>query len=130
MKIQDLTGEQLDEWVARAKGFKLTPYPKEFKEAGFHVRNDKNEILYSVGNPDATNAFSPTTNASRCFDLISQFYLEVFPVREAEGTVWYSFSIKPGPDDDLEPQQGTSPELAICRAVVASVYGEEVPESK
>ena len=100
MKVEKLTNEQLDHWVARAQGW---------------------EVEDAVWMPESVNIpakdYTPTTNGQQCFDLIEKFQFDLRFIGDIE-LVWAcGFGSHTGYADN--------PKVAVCRAVVASVFGDE-----
>jgi hypothetical protein len=112
MKVSELTGKELDKWVAMAQ-------PSEDKR--FAVTAG----LFTLGIPPQSycdgDPYTPTTNWQQCGELIERFELIVWPSDDSE----WSASVMPLSDKDYF---GSTPQEAICRAVVASVYGDTVPD--
>lgn len=97
--VKDMTNAQLDKWTARAQG-------------DFYVRG-----------------YKPTENWSQCGPLIDKFELEVLRSQEKGKPKYFAFSIDPKYGDESildDVTYGSTPQEAICRAVVAAVYGEYV----
>lgn len=109
MKVADLQGALLDYWVARAAGLSVSPHQDWVDGA-------------QLGSADGTKFngwYSPTQDWAECGPLIEQFDIDVY---QSTGN-WYA---------DCRGTDmvgcGQTPQEAICRAVVAKVYGAEVPK--
>lgn len=117
MKTSELTGAELDYWVAKAQGY---------------VRlNDEVYLKPAWGYPDGSwlpdPMYTPTTNWQQCGELINDFGIALKPLQDRMDCSWYAIC-KYYPCYRNNGCIGLSAQEAICRSVVASVYGEEVPE--
>jgi len=120
MKTSDLTGAELDAWVAKALGYKSDP---DFDAV-------KNHEGYWVGEGTfiAKYRFQPSTNWSQGGPLIEKYKVSI----DANAGEWLamvdcSFGVGTGPYD-AETYIGPTPLIAAMRAIVASVFGENVNE--
>lgn len=113
IKVSALTNEQLDEWVARAQGWELhvddEPYPFDVPDSWI-MSNDKKVFVKD---------YSPTSDTqagkAQAFELMEKYWHEFVAYMESlHGCFWIHKHI----GDDLP--------IHICRAVVASVYGDYV----
>ncbi len=118
MKTSELTGKDLDHWVAKARGWKL--------------RFDEDECGFTLGSESwysndqcicLKEKYSPTTNDAQAFELMVKF--KIFPnycnYRSQYSGCYYSHG---------SPRYIYAADLrtALCRAVVASEFGDEVSE--
>jgi hypothetical protein len=119
-RIEDLTNEQLDEWVARAQGWRWLDLCGWYSidEAG-HKRGK--------GIP---GAYTPTTNPAQWAELMQLFKVDVLH-NEYDTQAWACVSLAGEDiDDPIDCFANTGEEgKAICRAVIASVYGDSVEVS-
>ena len=116
MKINELTGEQLSYWVAKAQGWRPSNKPQGITtNVMFWVDTNSQEVAI-------VNNYRPDQDKTQAFELIEKFKLTVEP---SNMDAWWAYYLK---GDELEAQRGSTLEVAICRAVVASVYGEEVKD--
>ncbi len=110
MKTSELTGIQLDYWTAKAQGWKPVWSAPEDIERGqfafFFWAHDGQNIHTREG-------YSPTTNWAQCGLLIEEF-------SNVLSFIQLLASIGGHNSSDLR--------VAICRAIVASVFGEEMEE--
>ena len=104
MKTSELTGADLDYWVAKAQGgrdHKISPEIWRFSDGSNASKKD----------------YHPSTNWAQCGELIEKFELLVF--KDTAWTAQYG-------DYAFEQEHGETPQEAIGRAVVASVFGDTV----
>jgi len=110
MKVSNMTNEQLDHWVAKAQGWKY---------------RDLSNPLWLGEMPNGgieASDYSPTTNWEQCGELIEKYQIGLI----VPETHWVAELFKTGKPKVYAEAQ--NPRTAICRAVVASVFGEEVSE--
>lgn len=100
--VSELTGPELSAWVARAQGW-IQVSEFYWKDADGHTVIDGNR-------------YEPHINGGQCFELIEKFEMTVgyMPLNK----VWYANGF------NLGTEEGETASIAVCRAVVASVYGE------
>lgn len=128
MKTSELTGTQLDRWVAKARGL---AYANDSVEHGtvWHFNPDTAPFGEFMNVKD----YTPSTNGAQCFELLT--IAELNPERE----VWWNtegneISWTGGYEVHYLHYamagitSGPTLNIAICRAFVASVYGEEVSD--
>ena len=123
MKVSELIGEQLSYWVAKAQGWKT-------QQGGYMAGlNWVNEPPYCVDeNGDFKSAkYRPDQDSAQAFELIEKFGIEVKPIQSRMDGSWYAHC-KYYDNYRNNSRVGSTPQEAICRAVVASVYGEEVSD--
>ncbi|KLU14712.1 phage protein NinX family protein [Xenorhabdus griffiniae] len=110
IKTSELTGRALDWAVARV--------------AGLDVIITRFGNMVVRGMPD----YSPSTDWAQCGPLIEKYEMDVCPVMG--GNYCAGLSIIEGalcPDDYVNiDMHGQTPQIAICRAVVAAQLGAEV----
>jgi hypothetical protein len=122
MKIEELSGEQLDYWVAKAI-YNIPGY--EFRLWG---ENATTITLCSL-KTGLDVAWSPSTNPAQAYPIIDQNKISVITVSNEEG-VWLAmvdayWEKGDGPAATHEAR-GSTPLIAAMRAFVASKYGKEV----
>lgn len=119
MKVSELSGAELDYWVARAQGWTKEKYPS--------LDGGEDDCWCWDGAPRITVfGYCPHDNWMQCGPLIEKYKISL-GYSSSFGwiaEIWQKQKIMRG-FDHIE-QCGESPAIAICRAVVASAYGEEV----
>lgn len=111
MKVSELTDRQLDYWVAKSRGW--INYPNDSKELGsiWHIEPDKAPF----GEIIPVDKHTPSTNWIHCGELIEK----------------YRLYLNPSPHGWIAIARGKhyladTPHRAVCMAVIASVYGDEI----
>lgn len=118
MLVSELTGNDLNHWVAKARGWELVPAQNNDGEIlPWNVWLDFNDKF--IGHE---YEYEPDTNWQQCGELIEKFKVTIWPTCRRE---WVANTWKRN-----HPNSGSTSQEAICRAVVASVYGEEVPNEQ
>jgi len=114
MKVRELTGAQLDYWVARAEGWTLksaAPY---------------NGLLYATAERPSEwrwlDMFKPSTGWAHGGPIIERERIGVAP--SGDGS-WSSFKVLKNEDACIS-MSGPDPLTAAMRAYVASKFGDEV----
>lgn len=110
IKVSDLEGEQLAEFVAKAQ---------ELIQTHQYRWVDKHGNVITDGIP-----YRPDLNSAQAMELQKNFKINVLwneALKEWICTIRNYSEVGTG--------VGKTPEIAICRAVVASVYGEYVEVS-
>jgi len=122
INVSTLEGPLLAEFVARAQG-----WYKSIDNYGFSVWRDRgNCVTYG------TKSYSPDINGGQCFELIEEFdiwlssYSPCMDNVETNRSWIASTKTTHIADEEWMHGEGSTPEIAICRAVIASVYGEYV----
>lgn len=115
VKVSDLTNEQLDEWVARTRGWKIGHLAGNKNLPSYWMRGDN--VVYPT--PD----YSPTSNPAQWVELIEDLLVDVYHIEQGN-----AFEAQRHMDNykKVVYGYGPTPAIAICRAVVASVFGEYV----
>jgi len=118
MKVSELEGQALDYWTAKAQGWRK-------------ARHDNPAIFCSIwnGNRTPVKEYTPSTNWQQAGELVDKYNLIIQPLLE-KIHIWgaskvYDWDMNDDPMYEWV-QKGPTPQIAICRAVVASVYGEEI----
>ena len=118
MKVSELTGKDLDTWVAKAQGW-------EEQYIGY---NDDGVAVWVSQQPvykEFVEDYTPSTNSGQCFDLMK---LDSFRwVESLRGEYSAMFNQL---DKTVVVTCGPTLNIAICRAFVASVYGDEVSDEQ
>jgi hypothetical protein len=120
MHVSELKGELLDLWVAKAVGW---PFWMQDAWGDWHPMADsRNE-----------RQWRPRTDWCHCGPLIEEWKVELdfffISPYSGEFDVWRAFAREPDYDSCGPPDwEGSGALEAICRAIVAGVYGEEVPQ--
>lgn len=109
-RVSELEGAELDYWTAEAIGLERIPG----EPAQFRYWSDKDG--------DHSGTWSPSTDWSQGGPLCEKYvtHLQLW----ANGT-WIAHYAS---GDCGDEQPGPTPLIAICRALVASVYGDTVKE--
>ena len=114
MKLTELTDEELDRYCALAQGWK-------------EVAVAPNLLFWVEGDIDDPNMvilqenYHPTSNKAQAFKLMEKFEMHVDVTDKMTTAVIWEGRVR------TEQYAGT-PQRAICLAVVASKYGEEVDD--
>ena len=74
---------------------------------------------------DAIVKYQPSINGAQAFELIEKFKTDI----DCDECLW-TVTIWPiyGLSADVAKQKGSTPAEAICKAVVASKYGDTIPD--
>lgn len=125
MKVSELEGEKLNEWVGRALGW--VDYPEDSIERGsvWHFGRDRAPFGRILNKRD----WDPSRNISQCWPLIDKYGLCVRPHVTVDGIITDWAAEWKFPMKERAGQVGKTGLIAACRAIVMSVYGEEVPDS-
>ena len=111
MKTSELTGKDLDHWVAKAQGWEQS-IPEGYCHN--YWQDAEGAPLYTV------RLYTPSVNGGQCFELMK---LDSFRwVEKLRGEYNAMFNQL---DKDVVVTTGPTLNIAICRAFVASVYGDE-----
>ncbi|MDE1488589.1 DUF2591 domain-containing protein [Xenorhabdus bovienii] len=107
IKTSELTGRALDWAVARADGRGV-----RINELGYVFVCDNRSI----------GVYSPSTDWAKCGELIDKYNIELTN-ELLDCVLFWSANCNYVSDDYLD---GQTPQIAICRAVVAARWGNEV----
>ena len=113
MKTSELTGKDLDNWVAKAQGWT--------KHCDWWI--DTSDIKRESLEKYPVSKYTPSTNSGQCFELMqldSFRWVEKF--RGKDNAMFNQL------DKLIVLTSGPTLNIAICIAFVASVYGEYVDE--
>ncbi len=122
-QVATLEGAELDYWTGIAVDF----YVEIATIPGFGTR-----CFWSKGlpDPDLDHIYNPSTNWKYCGPLIEQFSI-CFDAKFVTDVVHECEAVAVSPDiaqEDSQYQDGPTPQIAICRAVVAAWIGQEQAE--
>lgn len=129
MKTSELEGSQLDYWVARARGIKT----ENIRIAPLIPGSNGNPICQVLtGYEDDPGAFSfrparPSTNWLDGGPLLRQYGAGLVKVHDY-GNEWWNSRVMLESTERLGIGEGPAPLIALCRAIVASAYGDDVPD--
>lgn len=114
IKVSELTGAQLDYWVARAEGSAdamIVQWPSE-------------QVCLTSHHALAAMPFRPSTQWAQGGPLIEKYELCI-----GESRGWFAGEIALGEFyTGRATGEGDTPLQAICRAVVRAAFGDEVEE--
>lgn len=124
MKICNLSGKHLDYWVAKAQGW--INYPTDSIEAGtlWHTDIEKAPFGRTIRCAD----YTPSTHWDQTGELIEKFQTDFYYDESEPPRCRAEVLVRVGNKPGYVSAWGKNPQLAICRAVVKSVFGEEVPK--
>jgi len=113
MKTSELTSKDLDYWVAKSQGWELAPHQFLLEQ----VWKGK------YGTMETEKNYYPSVNGGQCFELMKlDSFRWVHSTKEGAVAMFNQL------DKLLVSTKGETLNIAICRAFVASVYGEEVSD--
>lgn len=116
-KVSELTGADLDYWVAKAEGLELSNEWNCFCGPGIFVGRGDGDL----------QGFAPSTDWSDAGPIIEREFIWLSEQTDVGIHFWEASTAT---DDELcrHTALGPTPLIAAMRAYVASKYGEEVPE--
>jgi len=138
MKVKDLSGDLLTQWVSKAiedDKEKIWVYGWEgyYGWESNRIRRYKQEAL-DLAKKSGGEAYKIemdySTDWSSCGPLLEKFRItlyELFPP-DMSGSKWRAQARHRSPNGSNLPKMGRTPQEALCRAVVGSVFGEEIEE--
>lgn len=116
IKVSDLNNKQLDEWVARAQGWELV-FPNDNLFRAWQKSDNKCDTV-------SINGYSPTSDTqagkAQVYDLQLKFEVDVNKLRSSD-----EWCARVFPRKGIDAIADT-PAIAVCRAIVTSIYGEYV----
>lgn len=123
MKTSELTGAQLDFWVAKADGKTLFRAPS-FDAAGDRWQwiSDGGKKLHNM----PLGEWQPSTKWAQGGPIIEREQIGLSPRTGTREKWWHAEC--PVRDGSIVYANGPTPLIAAMRAFVASVYGDEVPD--
>ena len=123
MKISDLTGAELDYWIAKADNL---PVRWEFPQ--YNAAVERGRLFYDFA-PEAQiynyRQFQPSTNWSQGGPLLEKY--ETYYCRQpglGDNSILHYSETSPN-----KGQHGPTHLIAAMRAIVASVYGDTINEN-
>lgn len=136
MKVSELTGGELDFWVAKALGMSHPPHLREMHPSCCLVQDLRED---EDGRIFWWRAFSPTSNPPdicAAFDFAFINGLGIYPSRDNEADCAFLCSTCDAEgipfngdwERDSICQYGAAPIIAACRAIVQLKFGEEVED--
>jgi len=114
-KTSELTGDNLKRVVASALG-----WSKSIKH-GYDVYIDENET-----NTYFLIQWNPEKDWAQCGELIDKFFIEIKHYPDSYEYPCGAFMLSENRTSLIAEQYGETAQQAVCRCVVASVYGDEV----
>ena len=120
MLVKDIPRGQLAYYCAKAQGLKVK---EEYGGAYTKQPVYKPDPMFGGCMIDEWKPYSPLTNGQQVYDLIVEFNLFVNCGKDISVAGCSEFVLL---DKD---QIGADPAEAVCRAVIASHYGEEVRDA-
>jgi hypothetical protein len=133
MKASELTGAKLDYWVAKAEGFEVSPY-----KSGHRIRQNGDYFGY-IGNrndPTLLWIYSPSTDWSQGGPILERDGLGVTQhnnIPDRPDNRWICTKYQGGMQVGIKKSMfafGPTPLIAAMRCLVASKYGDEVPDEE
>jgi hypothetical protein len=126
MKVSELEGTQLDYWVARAEGW--TDFQGDGTNKGAFWYKDAEKAPFC--DCWCKDSWTPSEDWSQGGPIIEREQIELLHI-SAEGhpDVWGVPKWLYGGDSVEFKAKGPTPLIAAMRAYVASIYGDEVPDS-
>jgi hypothetical protein len=110
VKTSELTGRAIDWATGKAIGANI----------GVTIGGLVKEI--TSHNPIEMGLWQPTNDWSICGSMIEKYWMDVFCEPHNEDVLWSAIT----PHLLGNYENGPTPQIAICRAVVASVLGDEI----
>jgi len=126
MKVSELTGPELDYWVAKANS-----HEGGVLKGGFYFYTWDDWLLFNKG----SKPYRPSEDWSQGGPLIEKYVHRIIkwdypPEIEYDYSEFWEVGINYNAENDRCEfvQTGHTLLTAVCRCIVASVYGEEVPD--
>lgn len=127
MKTSELIGDDLNTWTARARGWELTDTP------GGRYWIDNSERTGGGALICLCSRYLPSTDDAQAMALVVEFGISPRRFEHKNGVhcgeYWLSYWT--GLYDSMHYSkfiEGKTAGISICRAFIASVYGEDVPD--
>jgi hypothetical protein len=130
MKTSELSGAMLDYWTARAEG---TPANRVcFTRMAPDAASVCTKIVEGGYGGELAQFYRPSTDWAECGPLIGKWAVSLRDPYEALREEQWEAHITTRDEDCAYSNFGhaPTPQQAICRAVVKSVFGDEVPEGR
>ena len=119
MKVSELTDlKQIDQLVAIAQGWEV-----HVNDSGVY----KKELVTSMGGAEYYNypEYDPTSGNAQTYELIEKFNLTSLQLKDS----WRYYSHETfGSHSYVGRGEGSTPAIAICKAVIASKWGDTIPD--
>lgn len=121
MKVSELEGAQLDQWVARAEGKCFTTNPGKWGNA---LINDLGRLSIAKNSWDCARYFEPSSNWTHGGPIIEREGISPmrWEIPSDDGTVWSARNLHA-----TVHMSGPTPLIAAMRVYVASKFGDEIP---
>lgn len=125
MKVSELTGTQLDYWVAKAAGIRVAipPIWRDCAEPGY--ARTKDIKAFPFGPP----AYSPSTDWMLGGPIIEREQMHLIPPEPADQCADPRWLAHIGRPEAAWQGNGPTPLIAAMRAFVALKFGDEVVDS-
>ncbi|CBJ80326.1 hypothetical protein XBJ2_500033 [Xenorhabdus bovienii str. Jollieti] len=137
LKTSELTGRALDFSVAKATDMDIYIFGRPSDaEYGWIGNNNvtMESFLTSIVTIDfcgkmriefngEAKSYSPSTNWSQCGELIEKYHIELY--FNSVNEVWSAYIFNYEKFESVI-EDGSTPQIAICRAVVAAKLGDEI----
>jgi len=120
IKVSELEGEKLAEWAARAQRWTKTKGNSKLGEYEWYW-NDRIPCF----------EYRPDINGGQAMELVKRLNIAIVPPELSGLEKWAAGSVRHYilPNGQVgDHELGETPEIAICRAAVASVFGEYVDD--
>ena len=126
MKVSELSGPELDLWVAKTEypNGLFTPWNQKY-----WLCNTQGRPLWNLMAPYVLRvgySWRPSNNWEIGGPLIEKYRIELYrAILDTNPKAWGAII---NTDDYEYEGYGGTPLIAACRCIIASVYGEEVPD--
>lgn len=123
VKISKLNNEQLDYWVAKAQGWYLErPQDNQF------INSDGERVVAGMEWPKYWDIpewlYRPSVDWKQAGELLERYQIAIsYPQTPDMSNKNWIAQVR-----HKKPIRGMTPQQAICMAVIASVYGDEVDD--
>jgi len=135
MLVKDLSGAELDKWVALSLGYKVRAYSVKAPDMpdGWFVIDD-GDVIATVGVPAAINSISWSTEWRAGGPLIEKYEIFLEPLGDENdkccgwkaGAALMFFDGELVSDGPIE--MGDTPLIAAMRCIVSAKFGDEANE--
>jgi hypothetical protein len=124
MKVAELEGALLAQWVARANGWTVEVEDPDEEDSPLYCR-DENGIPQSF----TEHGYWPHVNWAQSGPIIEREQIAIESMdHHTPGSAWTAI-VRGIFDYGAGGIEGQTPLIAAMRAYVASIYGDEVPDS-
>lgn len=127
MKTAELIGRKLDEWVARAEGHHVATYEGENGGDVIAATVGGRRLIITGGTAMewlSNGAYHPSTDPKVGQPIMERYRIGIVP----DFDEWEALRLRTPEGRVFPAMVGPTMLVAGMRALVASVYGEEVPE--